>query len=239
MLGHALARQQFDVTLACYLQTGLTVRAEPRAGRRDPRILRRRDHVVRRAARGGRRRDRRGVGRPARQFRGRRVSRVPAAVQGRRLRDRRRRDRHGRAIGLFGTTINTPDNVLTIVGNNKIFSDTIQNFSANPYRRVDLTVTDQQRRRSPSGDPAARRKGWRQIPNVLATPAPDVDVLQFTPAGPLLCVRPFCGNQPLLAGVLRHQPPDSRILRRSRLSPPMPGYSVSGTVAPPLYQLSH
>ena len=36
------------------------------------------------------------------------------------------------AIGLFGTTINTPDNVHTIVGNNKIFSDTIQNFSANP-----------------------------------------------------------------------------------------------------------
>ena len=45
------------------------------------------------------------------------------------------------AIGLFGTTINTPDNVLTIIGNNKIFSDTIQNFSANPYRRVDLTAT--------------------------------------------------------------------------------------------------
>src|SRR3954465_15445665 len=44
------------------------------------------------------------------------------------------------AIGLFGTTINTPDNVHTIVGNNKIFGDTIQNFSTNPYRRVDLTA---------------------------------------------------------------------------------------------------
>src|SRR5262249_38222708 len=42
------------------------------------------------------------------------------------------------SIGLFGTTINTPDNVLTIVGNNKVFSDTIQNFSSNPNRRVDL-----------------------------------------------------------------------------------------------------
>src|SRR2546429_2377258 len=42
------------------------------------------------------------------------------------------------AIGLFGTTINTPDNVLSIVGNSKIFSDTIQNFSSNEYRRVDL-----------------------------------------------------------------------------------------------------
>ena len=44
-------------------------------------------------------------------------------------------------IGLFVTTLNTPDNVKTIIGNNKVFSDTIQNFSANPYRRVDLTAT--------------------------------------------------------------------------------------------------
>ena len=29
---------------------------------------------------------------------------------------------------------------MTIVGNNKVFSDTIQNYSANRYRRVDLTV---------------------------------------------------------------------------------------------------
>src|SRR5439155_22708822 len=33
------------------------------------------------------------------------------------------------SIGLFGTVINTPDNVHTIVGNNKVFADTIQNFS--------------------------------------------------------------------------------------------------------------
>ena len=43
-------------------------------------------------------------------------------------------------IGIFATTINTPDNVKTIVGNNKIFSDNIQNFSANPFRRVELTA---------------------------------------------------------------------------------------------------
>jgi small conductance mechanosensitive channel len=40
-------------------------------------------------------------------------------------------------VGLFATTINTPDNVQTYVGNNKIFSDMIQNYSVNPYRRVD------------------------------------------------------------------------------------------------------
>ncbi len=37
-------------------------------------------------------------------------------------------------LGLFGTTIVTPDNVLTLIGNGKIFSDTIQNFSALPFR---------------------------------------------------------------------------------------------------------
>ena len=43
-------------------------------------------------------------------------------------------------IGLFATTINTLDNIRTIVGNGRIFGDTIQNFSSNPYRRVDLTA---------------------------------------------------------------------------------------------------
>jgi small conductance mechanosensitive channel len=32
-------------------------------------------------------------------------------------------------LGLFGTTIVTPDNVHTLVGNGKIFGDTIQNFT--------------------------------------------------------------------------------------------------------------
>src|SRR5689334_21146171 len=40
-------------------------------------------------------------------------------------------------VGLFACTILTPDNVAAFVGNNKIFSDNIQNFSANAYRRVD------------------------------------------------------------------------------------------------------
>jgi len=98
------------------------------------------------------------------------------------------------AVGLFGTTINTPDNVLTIVGNNKIFSDTIFNFSANPYRRVDLTVTINN---AVDHHDAIRvlKAGLSKVPNVLGTPPPDVDVLQFTPAGPLLAVRPYCQNQ--------------------------------------------
>ena len=51
-------------------------------------------------------------------------------------------------LGLFGTTIVTPDNVLTMVGNGKIFADTIQNFSALPARRVERTGAAGRRRGS-------------------------------------------------------------------------------------------
>ena len=96
-------------------------------------------------------------------------------------------------IGLFVTTFITPDNVLTHVGNNKIFSDTIQNFSANPYRRVELTAQI-----SGAADPrlAAARLVDRiaKIANVIPDPAPSVTILTFTPFGPVLAVRPFCHN---------------------------------------------
>ncbi|WP_133650239.1 mechanosensitive ion channel family protein [Paraburkholderia flava] len=93
-------------------------------------------------------------------------------------------------LGLFGTTIITPDNVTTIVGNNKIFSDTISNYSVLPVRRVELTA------KIANGvdplDAATRlRAAIAKIPNVVESPAPDVEVLSFTPEGPLLCVRPY------------------------------------------------
>jgi small conductance mechanosensitive channel len=98
-----------------------------------------------------------------------------------------------RDIGLFGTTLNTPDNVLTIVGNGKIFSDTIQNYSSNEYRRVDLAA---QLAHEADHEKAIQllRAGLKQIPNVLASPAPDVEILQFNLAGPVLAVRPYCHN---------------------------------------------
>lgn len=96
-------------------------------------------------------------------------------------------------IGLFGTTIDTPDNVQTLVGNNKILSDNIQNFSSNPYRRVDLLAqldhgSDHNLAISMLKDRLAK------IPNVIQVPAPEVDILQFNMAGPVLAVRPYCHN---------------------------------------------
>lgn len=96
-------------------------------------------------------------------------------------------------IGLFVTTINTPDNVRTFIGNNKVFSDTIQNFSSNPYRRVELVAqldhtTDHKEAISMLKDRLA------QIPNVIPQPGPEVEILTFNPMGPVLAVRPFCHN---------------------------------------------
>jgi small conductance mechanosensitive channel len=136
------------------------------------------------------------------------------------------------AIGLFGTTINTPDNVLNIVGNNKIFSETIQNFSANPYRRVDLTATISN---AVDHRDAIRllKERLSRVPNVLATPAPDVDVLQFTAAGPQLCVRPYCSNQHYWQVYFD----TNRLIRESfgeaGYPVPVPGYSVTGPFAGP------
>jgi len=96
-------------------------------------------------------------------------------------------------LGLFTTTINTPDNVQTIIGNNKVFSDTIQNFTVNPFRRVDLKC-----QLSGAADHQAAMAVLREkiaaIPNVLPEPKVDVEILDFTLVGPVLAVRPYCHN---------------------------------------------
>lgn len=99
-----------------------------------------------------------------------------------------------REIGLFMTTIDTPDNVRAILGNGKVFSDTIQNYSSNPYRRVDLVA-----QLSGSTDHRAAIEMLRSriagIPHVMADPAPVVEILEHRPVGPLLAVRPFTTNE--------------------------------------------
>ena len=119
-------------------------------------------------------------------------------------------------IGLFVTYIDTLDNVRHIVGNGKIFGDVIQNYSHNPFRRVDLTAQlahgvdvhvamaslkkalagDCQRHNQPRsrrGDPDLHARG---------PGAGRASVLQ---------------QQGLLAGVLRYQPADQRDVHRRRL----------------------
>jgi len=98
-----------------------------------------------------------------------------------------------REIGLFVTSVNTPDNILTLVGNAKIFSDTIQNYTANPFRRVELKC-----QLAGNADHVAAmmllREKLAEIRNVLTQPPVEVEILEFNLVGPVLAVRPFCHN---------------------------------------------
>ena len=97
-------------------------------------------------------------------------------------------------LGLFGTTIVTPDNVMTLVGNGKVFGDTVQNFSALPVRRVERTA-----QLAGSVDPldaiARFKAAVAQIPNVATSPAPEVNLLDMNLNGPVISVRPYTGNE--------------------------------------------
>jgi small conductance mechanosensitive channel len=96
-------------------------------------------------------------------------------------------------IGLFSSTLYTPDNIATMIGNTKILGDTIQNYSHSPYRRVDLKC-----QLSGAADQSAAMQLLREkisaIPNVLAEPAVEVNILEFNLVGPVLSVRPYCSN---------------------------------------------
>ena len=98
-----------------------------------------------------------------------------------------------RELGLFATTVETVDGIVTYVGNNKLLGDNIQNLSQSTTRRVDLTAqlafdvdTEDAKRRL--------RRRLATIEHVKATPAPVVEIVDFTSMGPVLAVRPFTDN---------------------------------------------
>lgn len=94
-------------------------------------------------------------------------------------------------LGLFGTTLTTPDNVKTIVGNGKIMGSDIKNYSSNPYRRVELVA-----QLAGSADAhqamALLKEAVSKVANISTTPAVDVEILEFNEFGPKLAVRPYC-----------------------------------------------
>jgi small conductance mechanosensitive channel len=96
-------------------------------------------------------------------------------------------------LGLFGTTIVTPDNVMTVVGNGKVFGDTIQNFSALPVRRVERVA-----QLASSVDPfdamARLRAAVTAIPNVSTEVPPEISLLDLKLEGPVIAVRPYTHN---------------------------------------------
>jgi len=93
-------------------------------------------------------------------------------------------------LGLFGTTLVTPDNVMTLVGNSKVFGDTVHNYSALSCRRVDRSA--QLAGGVDVADAIARLKAAvAAIPNVTTSPAPEVALLDMNLVGPVIAVRPY------------------------------------------------
>jgi small conductance mechanosensitive channel len=97
-------------------------------------------------------------------------------------------------LGLFGTAIDTPDNVRTVVGNGKVLAGDIRNFSTNPYRRVELTAqlaqgADVHKAISLLKDEVSK------VEHITKTPGVDVEVGGFNVMGPQLVVRPHCHNK--------------------------------------------
>lgn len=96
-----------------------------------------------------------------------------------------------RMIGLFNTTIDSPDNVQTMVGNAKVMGNTIKNFSHNPYRRVDLSA-QLDHTVDPADAVTRLKEALPKIKNVLGDPSPTLEILTFNERGPVLAVRPYC-----------------------------------------------
>jgi small conductance mechanosensitive channel len=109
------------------------------------------------------------------------------------------------AIGLFSTTVNTADNVKIVVPNSSIYGRLIKNYTANPTRRIDLTVKiaaddDLDRALAAVGDALAAD------PRALEHPAPYVGVGEAGGGAVTLVVRAWCKKEdyePLRGDLIR------------------------------------
>ncbi len=128
-------------------------------------------------------------------------------------------------LGLFTTTVHTMDNVLTIIGNNKLFADTIQNYTAMPFRRVDLKAQISGAADHRSAMQLLREK-IATIPNVLEEPAVDVEILELNLVGPVLAVRPYCHNDHYWQVYFDTNRTIKEVLAEGGFPAPMPAQSV-------------
>lgn len=93
-------------------------------------------------------------------------------------------------IQLFVTVLSTPDNVRILLPNSKVYGDTIKNYSANPTRRIDLTIG--------VGYGASLKQAQEVLaraiqsePRVLADPAPQIAVAELADSSVNFVVRPW------------------------------------------------
>jgi small conductance mechanosensitive channel len=94
-------------------------------------------------------------------------------------------------IGIFTTTMATPDNIKIVVPNSQVFGQTIKNFNGFDTRRVDLVIGI-----SYDDDIELAKKTIHDIvvadDRVLADPAPQIEVAELGASSVDLVVRPWC-----------------------------------------------
>ena len=94
-------------------------------------------------------------------------------------------------IGMFVTTIKSSDNVINYVGNNRIFSDNIENFSETRFRRVESRL---QLGYDVDLNEAIKifKQKLKEVDGVLEDPSPDFEVVRISRFGPILQISPAC-----------------------------------------------
>ncbi len=97
-------------------------------------------------------------------------------------------------IGLFVTYIDTSRQCAAYRRQRKNPRRRDPEFPTNAYRRVDLTA-QLAHGVDVHAAMALLKKALAGIPNVMTNPAPDVEILTFNLAGPVLAVRPYCNNK--------------------------------------------
>ncbi len=97
-------------------------------------------------------------------------------------------------IGLFSTTLNTPDNVRIIVPNSAVYGAIIKNYAANETRRLDMVVGV-----SYDDDLGVALETLERVvkgdPRVLADPAPTIAVSELADSSVNFVVRPWCRKE--------------------------------------------
>jgi small conductance mechanosensitive channel len=98
------------------------------------------------------------------------------------------------AIGLFVTTLNTPDNVQILMPNSRIWGDTIRNYAANDTRRNDMVVGI-----SYSDDIGSAISIIQDVldsdSRVMGDPVPVIAVNELGDSSVNLVVRPWCRKE--------------------------------------------
>jgi small conductance mechanosensitive channel len=98
------------------------------------------------------------------------------------------------SVGLFSTTMNTPDNVRIVVPNSAVYGSTIKNYAANATRRNDIVVGV-----SYEDDLAVAvstiERVLQEDSRVLAEPAPVVAISELGNSSVNIVVRPWCTKE--------------------------------------------